>query len=252
MFGNIYVAGNLLSDTAYFGPFAIYDYGNGNLFLAKYSEGGTPLFAKAEGGSQNESIFGLSTDPLGGNYLTGSLNGNSILGGTLLTGINDILIAKYDHIGVMRWAVKAGSTGMDVGSTVLADTGGYCNAAGHFYGTVNFGPTQLNSVPNEWSIFLSRLGGGTVGVDEQEDAFFSLFPNPAKNVVYLNLEKFTDAIFTIDIISIDGKIISTTNVTQNDNLTAFPLRQESLAAGNYVVKVFSSKGEFTKKVFVAR
>jgi hypothetical protein len=137
-FGDVYVAGNLYSDTAYFGNIPIYDYGNGNLFLCKFSPNGNIIFAISEGGSQNESIFGLSTDPLGGNYLSGTFNGNAVLGGSVVLtgGVNDVLIAKYDHIGTFRWAIKAGSTGQDVGSTILADQSGFCNVAGQYYGTV--------------------------------------------------------------------------------------------------------------------
>lgn len=81
----------------------------------------------------------------------------------------------------------------------------------------------------------------TVGVDELNSVDFALFPNPAKDMVIINLNNVADFQEAV-VYTLTGKVVMT------ETSTSFSVAQ--LAGGTYYVKVITSNGQNTKKLVV--
>ena len=132
----------------------------------------TPLFsqvpswmwAKSAGG-ENPCIgyknVSVAVDASGNAYLAGYFTGDSItFGGDTLTnaGGDNIFLAKYDAVGNVIWAKKAGGTNNDLAYSVAADAQGNAYITGSFGdSTFIFGSTTLtNPYPGSDDIFLAK------------------------------------------------------------------------------------------------
>ena len=249
---NVLVTG-FIGDTATFGTATVFDNEYGSIIVAKYNNAGALQWIKTAGSFVDDTGFDIATDAGGSSYVTGYVSGNANFGGNSLTGVqsHDAFIVKYDPSGVVKWVAKIGSTGFDRGKSVVNDASGYCYVAGDFTGTVTIGATQLTANPGEWSVYLARVGGGTVGLkDDTKESMFSMFPNPAKEQLSLNLSKIKDAVFTIDVLSIEGKMISSVQVTELQAQSDYRMDVSTLPNGNYLIKVNTSRGDFTRTLLI--
>lgn len=249
--GNIYVSG-FIGDTANFGPINVYDNEYGSLIIAKYTNGGIPVWVKTAGGFIDDVAFDISTDAVGSSYITGYINGNANFSGTPVTGVvsHDAYAAKYDTNGGLKWVTRAGSTGFDRGKAIVADTQGFCYVAGEFANNVTFGTNTVSAPSGEWGVFVARLGGGTVSVNEVKDAPFSFYPNPANEKVLFKFSNITDVVFTLDLLSVDGRMITSFQLTQNEAKNGYELNTGSLPNGNYLINVNTSKGNFSSPILI--
>jgi hypothetical protein len=248
--GNAYVCG-FISDTATFGAFTIYDNNAGDFFLAKYSPSGTVLWAMDEGGNLYDIANGSSTDHLGGTYVTGFITGNANFSGTNVTGANDAFLAKYDLSGNLKWVTKVGTGAYEYGVAVLADSNGFCNVAGLYFGTTTIGTTTLSS-PSEYSCYYARMGGGTVGINEIDNLNFSIYPNPANEFISIDLSQIKDLVFTVEVLAVDGKVMTTSVISHEMTNTPHSINLNKFPSGNYIFRVNSSQGEFSKPFIINR
>lgn len=115
--GNSYVTGP-------FGGTAIFGAGEANettltpaggldIFVAKYDPSGALVWAKRAGGGGIDLGSAIATDGDANSYVTGRFSGTATFGAgdtneTILTGTNDIFVAKYDPSGALVWAKRAG------------------------------------------------------------------------------------------------------------------------------------------------
>jgi hypothetical protein len=108
------------------------------------------------GGTNADLTWGVSTDPSGNVFTTGSFSGTATFGSTSLisSGGTDIFIAKQDVSGTYLWAVKAGGTGTEEGLSIAVDAAGNSFVTGYFNGTTTFGSTTLTSSNKD--AFLAR------------------------------------------------------------------------------------------------
>jgi gliding motility-associated-like protein len=148
--GNNYLCGYFngnLSST--YGPSFSSSYGAKDGFVAKYDANGTFLWAFKIGGTNDEEVKSIITDPSGDVYITGyfkSVCDFDPSGATFnLTpnggaGNQDGFLAKYNSAGNFLWAVKFGDIGAEDAWRLYADingiylTGSYNNSA-TFYST---------------------------------------------------------------------------------------------------------------------
>jgi Beta-propeller repeat len=136
--GNSYVTGNFL-DVVIFGAGELNETVLGStaldLFVAKYANDGSLVWARSDGGPDGDSGAGIAIDQTGNSYVTGSFSGSITFGAderkevTLASqdGPDDIdaFVAKYGSSGKFRWARRAGAGGVDsadVGSGMAAAT----------------------------------------------------------------------------------------------------------------------------------
>lgn len=98
------------------------------------------------GGTGYDLVNNICTDNLGNVYSTGVFR-NTVdfdpgAGTTNLisAGVQDVFITKVDANGSLLWAVRVGSTGIDIGNEISVDANGFVYVAGSFEGTVDFDP----------------------------------------------------------------------------------------------------------------
>jgi hypothetical protein len=167
--GNAYVAGGFYCDTLAFGSYTLINDNGGyeDIFLAKYDSSGSVIWAKSEGGTNDDVAYSVAADVSGNAYLTGSFRSTYLTVGsyTLLNtdstnGTDDIFLAKFNSNGNVLWAKSAGGTNDDDAYSVAVDKSGNSYIAGRFNSPViSFGPDTLtNAVSTGISadIFLAK------------------------------------------------------------------------------------------------
>ncbi|MDB6123182.1 MAG: Conserved repeat domain protein [Pedosphaera sp.] len=166
--GNVYVAGNFQS-LAYFNTNSIVDNAtnftlpnavatfDGDIFIAKYSSSGSPLWIRSGGSRGQDSVTGLAVDAGGNAYLAGSIAGTAAFGSSIATnsGDSDAYIAVYDAAGNVRRVQTIGSISTDIAQRIAIDKVGNVYAIGYFSGRVTFGNT-LSANGNKWP-FLTKM-----------------------------------------------------------------------------------------------
>ncbi|MDA0350437.1 MAG: SBBP repeat-containing protein [Verrucomicrobia bacterium] len=154
--GNIYLFGHYGSQTTFNTgqPEEIVLPSTGqNVFLAKFDPDGKCLWARQDGGTNNEYGNGLAVDAAGNCYVTGRNGSNPATFGagepneTVLPGLGgnngeDIFIAKYDTNGLLQWAKNAGGPNGNNGAGIGVDASGNCYVTGRFSGPTTFGPGE--------------------------------------------------------------------------------------------------------------
>jgi len=155
----IYVAGYFKS-TATFGLIPVSSFGQSDIFIAKYdtiaSVGSTPLWLHQGGGTSYEIPYSVCTDGAGNVYVAGNFNGTSNFDGITVTsaGMDDVVVAKYNSQGVIKWVHRDGGAQGDRGLSVTNNDNGIYYT-GWFTGTAQFGTTTLTGTLDE--IFISKL-----------------------------------------------------------------------------------------------
>ncbi len=158
--GNVVLTGNFASSSVDFGGGALLNSGGADIFLAKYSSGGTHVWSKRFGGSFSaaENGYDVATDGAGNVLLTGSVVDTIDFGGGPLPsdGWYDIFLAKFSATGGHLWSKR---TGAGAGNAIATDSSSNVIAAGIFSGEtrVNFGGSDLLS-PGGNDTFLVKLG----------------------------------------------------------------------------------------------
>jgi hypothetical protein len=136
--------------------------------LNTFSQATNWFWAKQIRGVGGDAIGNsIATDALGNVYTTGSFMGTTDFNpgvGTYnltATGVqSDIFISKLDALGNFVWAKRLGSTGADIGYSIIVDAAGNVYTAGSFMVTVDFDPGSgiFNLSSNGGSdIFISKL-----------------------------------------------------------------------------------------------
>jgi hypothetical protein len=153
--GNPYVAGYFESPAITFGSYTLTNAGSYDIFLVKYDENGSVLWATSAGGTDNEKALSAAVDASGNLYMVGFFESSTItLGSYTLTnaGYEDMYLVKYDANGNVLWATNGGGTEGDIANSVMTDASGNLYVAG-FFGSpaITFG-----------SYTLTNSGGGDV------------------------------------------------------------------------------------------
>jgi len=155
--GNAYMTG-AFDGTATFGPSTFTNTsgtGTWDIFVAKIDAAGNWMWAKNAGDpAGDDQGYGVDADASGNVYMTGYFGATANFGSTSLTnsGSADIFVAKLSSTGAWQWALKAGSSGYDSGSRVVADGTGYAYITGNYqassaaFGTINLSASSVGSM----------------------------------------------------------------------------------------------------------
>jgi hypothetical protein len=150
--GNIFITGSFTGSSITFGTITVNSAGANDIFIAKYDANGSVLWAKSEGGTNNDQGNSVKADSNGNVFLTGSFFSSTMtIGATTMTnaGSQDIFIAKYDANGNALWAKREGGTGDDIGNSVSVDANDNIFLTGYFGSpTITIGTTLLNNNSN--------------------------------------------------------------------------------------------------------
>lgn len=126
-YGNAIVTG-YYGQTTTFDGHSLSGPGYTDIFLVKYDSSGNVLWAKSEGGLNNNFGNGVATDTHGNSYVTGYYEEPTNFGIFPLSlnpsGLANIFIAKYDSAGNVLWAKGPGGNGNNLGYSVSTDIKG--------------------------------------------------------------------------------------------------------------------------------
>ncbi|MCC7301498.1 MAG: gliding motility-associated C-terminal domain-containing protein [Bacteroidia bacterium] len=119
---------------------------NGGGFVAKHDSAGNVLWAFPIGNFQDDACLSVAVAASGNIYVTGyfqqiaDFRGMSMSSYTLSSaGGKDIFLAKYNSMGQLFWARRAGGTGHDEGAGVCVNLNNIF-VTGYFTGSASFGP----------------------------------------------------------------------------------------------------------------
>lgn len=152
--GEVYITGESFSTTMDFGNLIqTTNYGNDDIFIAKYDSSGNAIWAKSVGGSSDaDAGESVVTDNLNYVYVTGMFSSASItfdnntITNTGNPSVGDIFIAKYDPNGNCIWAKSAGGNGNDFGMSITCDNNYNIYITGNYDGSpADFDNISLSS-----------------------------------------------------------------------------------------------------------
>lgn len=144
--GNSTVTGNF-AITLDVGEVSLSSSGDSDIFVARVSPQGKPLWAISAGDSDADSAWSVAVDGSGNSYTTGYFSGSVSFGTATLSsrGAADIFVAKVSPGGAVLWAISAGGSDTDYGKSIAVDSAGNSYVAANFNKTASFGTTTLTS-----------------------------------------------------------------------------------------------------------
>lgn len=256
--GNIYSAG-IMGNDVIFGSIFIPVQQNINILVTKHNSNGVCQWVRTGGTMVDDVAQALCTDPNGSSYVTGYVSGNASFttttGSVNLTGIQgyDSYVVKYNTFGSLVWITKIGSPGFEIGKSIIYDAAGNCFNAGEFDGTLSLTANPISAPGGGvYGTYVTKLGGGSVGINELPSGNISLHPNPASAFVNIDLSSVTDIAFTVELFDVQGRAVKTMVLSQSDAIKNFRLDTEALAGGHYVLRVFTSKGDFSTPLIISK
>ena len=168
--GNVFISGYFYGPSITFGSTTLPNSGSPNMdsdiFVVKYDASGNVLWAKGEGGTDNDVANSIATDANGNVFLAGYFKGPSFTFGTTTlpnagVGTHDVFVSKYDANGNALWAKAAVGTGGEFAKSLSTDASGNVFVTGSFYSpSLSFGTatlTNANSSANSSDIFVVKL-----------------------------------------------------------------------------------------------
>jgi len=179
--GNIFVAGRFgnhnLGGSITFDTITLHSKGGRDLFLAKYDPDGQALWARRAGSptvGKQDFAWGVAADADGNAVIGGWFNDTTDFDGRLLlsAGKRDAFVAKYSGAGQLLWANRCGGPENDNIGGVQTDGANNIYVTGHFTGTADFGPYQMNDrgngdifvakyTPDGRVLWVIQMGGGS-------------------------------------------------------------------------------------------
>lgn len=144
--GGVYVSG-VFNAQAVFEGTTLTSKGGNDIFVAKWGDDGSVLWAKRAGSSSFDGDTKPQLDNKGNLYLSGVIQGEADMGSVTLTsaGAQDVFVAKFDPNGAVVWAKRMGGGGPDGAGGVAVDSQGNVYVTGNFLLEANFGSTTLTS-----------------------------------------------------------------------------------------------------------
>lgn len=170
--GNVYVTGAFAGTMVTVGTTTLYNTVPGSsqdVFVAKYTSAGTPVWAASANGGGYETAYAISCDPIGNAYVSGaySISNPVSFGTTTLssTGNNDVFVAKIPCASAMI----AGTSSVCAGNTITLTATGSTNytwSTGATTSTVSVSPsvTTVYSVDATNGSCVAAAGSITVNV----------------------------------------------------------------------------------------
>lgn len=169
--GNVYTVGRFRSNVDFdpgSGTARLINQGGDDIFIQKLDPNGNLLWVRGMGDTFDDWAYSVAIDKTGNVLTTGFFNGtvdfNTDTSGTYnltSSGDRDIFIQKLDSNGNFLWAKTLGSTGDDVGYSILIDTDNNIYTTGSFEGTVNFNTDSIGihnlSSNGKEDVFIQKL-----------------------------------------------------------------------------------------------
>lgn len=144
--------------------------GSQDIFIAKYTSTGTPVWAKKVGGTTIDQGWGITLGKQNAVYITGRFNSSVIdfdpgsgVQNLYSAGGFDAYISKYDSSGNHLWVHGIGSASGDCGYGIAIDTAENIYLVGQYGNTISTNTSsgiKINTSNGGSDIFLFRLNDG--------------------------------------------------------------------------------------------
>jgi hypothetical protein len=147
------VIGGFYNGTADYGGGPMPTAGDGDLFVASYTNSGEHRWSRRFGGAESERFGDLAVGARGEVYFVGVLRGTADFGGGPLTAEwEDVLVVSLDRDGAHRWSRRYGTAGGDRATGIALGPDGNVYVTGDFSGftvdtrSITLGGSTLPSV----------------------------------------------------------------------------------------------------------
>ncbi len=248
--GNIFMTGSFESQKIIFGLDTLTHAGSGDVYLVKYDDSGSVIWARSSEGTGDDRVNSVFSDASGNVFITGGNWGSSVTFGSFTLvyyGNWDIFLVKYDNSGNVLWAKSAGGATGENSFSVAVNADGNIYLTGTFSGTtLILGPDTLTFSGSSPSMFLAKLGSTIVssGTISYSSSILP-YPNPAAEKITVEVPAGIPCI-SVEITSINGQTL----MQQDLNGPTATIGIGNLPAGIYIVKVIGGRaskvGKFVK------
>lgn len=153
--------------------------GNADVFVAKLSPAGTPLFHAKFGAGNDQFGYAVAADSADNVFVAGSFTGTMTVGMTDLqnAGGHDAFVVKLSPAGTVLWAKGYGDSTFQSVRGIAVDKQGGPVIVGSFQGSVDFGsgkPLVATGLHDAFAVKLNSLGNhlwsNQYGSDELQEA----------------------------------------------------------------------------------
>ena len=258
---SVYATGTFASALATFGPAALSNAGNTDVFVTKVIDAGpSGSFAWAQGAGGTDAEWAGAVAVSGSAvYLTGTFFSPSLAcGATVLTnaGASDVYLAKLvdaGSSGAFAWAQQAGGTFFDQGWGV-GISGSTVHVAGDIASPARFSVLTLSGTdPALLTGFIASVLDPTLTATTAATGSlsFALFPNPAHAAATVQLPAVPGtAAATLTLLDALGRTVRTETVALPATGLRHDLDLHGLPAGLYAVRVRAGTAAATRRLVV--
>jgi hypothetical protein len=269
--GNVYLTGNYRGAVD-FDPGAgtqIDSNFRQSIYAVKVDNNGNLIWYNALRAYSNSSVNqgnAIALDASNNVYLTGtfhdSIDTDGGVGVNKLVAIEytDIFMVKLDANGNHAWGEQLGGTNnvydIDAGFD-LQVAGNEIYFAGTFENSLDCDPGfgTVTATGNGWNdMLIIKFGQNNTGIIENSgiQISFLLYPNPAENAVYLQVEGLTsDEAIQFQIIDLTGKMLQQKLINAQAGSNQFTIDLANLANGIYMLRLQVSGKWFTRRFIKA-
>lgn len=228
-----------------------------DIFVAKYTTQGELVWANKIGGTGDDQATAITLDNNNEVFVAGYFNGSMTLSNLKTftsAGNTDIILARYNSDGLLKYAVCYGGGNGDEAIGLIANNAGDIYNIGWIQGVSNFGNTTLNSAGDR-DIYLAKTTMQDLTITENPfiiEKNISIFPNPSNGQFNLRMENLETEQLTISVIDATGRILNSETVNtfgQTVYQHQFNLTNQVIT-GLYFVRITSENSVVTRKVFV--
>ncbi len=149
---NVYLTGSFNSNYIVFGTDSLYNHGFSDVFVAKLSSDGFPVWAVAGNGTNNDWLNSIALDNEGNVYVLGEVQSNEFtFAGRKITtnGSYDVFVGKLSNNGTLLWAKSYGNVSDEYGKSITYWNGSLF-ICGHFASReVDFDGIILHNYTND-------------------------------------------------------------------------------------------------------
>jgi len=211
------------------------NYGGYDYWIVKLDINGVLVWETNLGGSSTDFLSSAQQTTDGGFAFFGwSSSNDGDVGGN--NGSSDYWIVKTDANGNLDWESNFGGSSTEFGSEAKqTPDGGYILVG---YSESNNGDVGGNNGGRDYWIMKLSL---TLGLEDILSKNISLSPNPATNTI--SISNLPQEVTKLEVVDMQGRVVLTQTKIQNNTLDI-----SKLQAATYLVKIYSGKSIFVKKI----
>ena len=262
--GNIIITGSFRG-TATFGLNTFTSFGNSDIFVAKYDNDGTGLWAKQAGGDSSDYGRSIATDESGNIIVAATSNGDVSFDDQFIPGSfrnSDIFIAKYKPTGEVVWVKQVSRDYHEIDEVDIATYG-----ANNIYITGSFKEANFDSIyvsAGADDIFLAKLidtfDMPVISAQKVQKTFVlkQNYPNPFNTETEIVYQLSKDKYITLSIYNLLGNKIQTLISCKQRagryavNWDGRDQAGQPVASGMYLYRIVAGNYHATKKCLLLK